>query len=93
MKEKISRKLIEILSPIYFYIEDESKKHIGHRDSPGHNEGTHFSVFIVSQKFVGLNRIERSKLVHQLLVEELKHNIHAFSLKALTPHEYSQKNS
>jgi stress-induced morphogen len=52
-----------------------------HRHAGARPEGeTHFRVEIVSAAFDGLSRIERQRLVHQLLAAELAGRVHALSL-------------
>ena len=48
---------------------------------------THFRLTIVSTAFAGKSRIERHRLVHDVLAEELKDRVHALTLTARTPEE------
>lgn len=69
---------------------DDSERHLGHA---GYREGgeSHFNVMLVSSKFVGVNRVKRSRLVHSVLKAELADSVHALSLKLYTSEEYSKK--
>jgi len=50
--------------------------------------GDHFEISVVSSEFEGLNRIERHRLLHEI-VESAPggHDIHAVKFKTLTPSE------
>jgi BolA protein len=84
--DRIRSKLNEALSPARLDIQDDSAKHSGHS---GAREGgeSHFSVVIVSEKFDGLNRVARQRLVNTVLAEELAGPVHALSIQAKTPAE------
>ena len=64
-------------------------------ESPNHNvpEGSesHFRVLVVSEKFSGLNLVKRHQMVHQLVANEIKEKIHAFSQQTLTPEEFQER--
>ncbi len=63
---------------------NESAFHQGPADAE-----THFRVLIVSKDFKGLGTVRRHQKVYQILKEELKGPVHAFSQKTLTPEEWS----
>ena len=52
-------------------------------------DGRHFFATIVTQAFDGLNRVARHQLVYRALGERMRAEIHALSMKTLTPHEWS----
>ncbi len=79
--------LLGALGPSLLQIENESDQHSG----PSGRE-THFKVLIVSEKFEKLSRIDRQRLIHDLLKSELQSGLHALSQRALTPQEWSQTN-
>ncbi|MEE9301363.1 MAG: BolA family protein [Alphaproteobacteria bacterium] len=85
---RIREKLAGALTPSRLEIVDESHKHAGHSGARPEGE-THFRVVITSQAFDGLTRIERQRLVYELLASELKERIHALEIKALAPGEDS----
>jgi BolA protein len=87
--EMMRRKLTEALAPTRLAIVDESHRHAGHVGARPEGE-THFRVEIVSAAFAGLSRIERQRLVHQVLAAELAGRVHALSLVTLTPAEVAQ---
>ncbi len=49
--------------------------------------GDHFRAEVVSERFGGLSRIERHKLVYEIFGDEVGGPIHALSIKASTPEE------
>jgi len=53
-------------------------------------DGRHFFATIVSREFEGTNRIARHQRVYRALGERMREQIHALSMKTLTPAEYQQ---
>ena len=51
-------------------------------------DGEHFSAVIVSPAFAGKRMIQRHQLVYAALGERMREEIHALSMKTLTPEEY-----
>ncbi|HWK85357.1 MAG TPA: BolA family protein [Caldimonas sp.] len=51
-------------------------------------DGRHFFATIVSAEFEGTNRIGRHQRVYRALGERMREQIHALSMKTLTPAEY-----
>ena len=51
-------------------------------------DGQHFEALIVSPLFRGKNRVERHQLVYGVLGERMREEIHALSMKTLTPEEF-----
>lgn len=51
-------------------------------------DGRHFYATIVSAEFEGLSRVRRHQRVYLALGERMKEQIHALSMKTLTPTEY-----
>ena len=50
-------------------------------------DGRHFFATIVSTEFEGLNRVRRHQRVYQALGDRMREQIHALSMKTLTPTE------
>lgn len=86
--DRIRVKLTQALSPQHLAISDESARHAGHAGSRPEGE-THFRVEIVAEAFRGLSRIDRQRLVHHTLAEELAGPVHALSLSTRAPGETS----
>ena len=51
-------------------------------------DGQHFTALIVSPAFAGKRPIQRHQLVYAALGERMREEIHALSMKTLTPEEY-----
>ncbi len=51
-------------------------------------DGQHFQALIVSAEFEGRNRVQRHQLVYAALGERMREEIHALSMKTLTPGEW-----
>jgi BolA protein len=86
MAEKIAGKLTRALSPQRLRVDDDSARHRGHAGAKPGGE-THFKVEIVAEKFAGLSRVARQRLVYGALEEEFAAGVHALELKTLTPEE------
>ena len=51
-------------------------------------DGRHFDALIVSRAFEGKSRVQRHQIVYAALGERMREEIHALSIKALTPAEW-----
>jgi acid stress-induced BolA-like protein IbaG/YrbA len=54
------------------------------------DDGQHFAAVIVSSAFIGKRMIERHQLVYAALGERMRAEIHALSMKTLTPEEWGR---
>lgn len=52
-------------------------------------DGRHFFATIVSAEFEGLARVRRHQRVYAALGDRMREQIHALSMKTLTPTEYA----
>ena len=52
-------------------------------------DGRHFFATIVSPEFEGLPRVRRHQRVYAALGERMREEIHALSMKTLTPAEFT----
>ena len=52
-------------------------------------DGRHFFATIVSAEFEGLARVRRHQRVYTALGDRMREQIHALSMKTLTPAEYA----
>jgi BolA family transcriptional regulator, general stress-responsive regulator len=86
LETRMREKLQIGLRPSRLDLVNESHLHEGHRNSPGTNE-SHFRVLIVSEAFAGKSRVERHRLINDLLSSELKDGVHALAIKACAPGE------
>jgi BolA protein len=82
----ITKKLTEALEPQSLEVVDESHRHEGHA---GHRPGgqTHYRVYIVSEAFKGKTRVERHRMINELLSAELAGGVHALAIHAAAPGE------
>ncbi|XP_051848753.1 bolA-like protein 1 [Antechinus flavipes] len=79
----IRAKLEQALSPEVLELRNESS---GHAVPPGSE--THFRVAVVSSRFEGLSSLQRHRLVHAALAEELAGPVHALAIQARTPAQW-----
>lgn len=56
-------------------------------------DGQHFFATIVSSEFDGKSRIARHQRVYQALGDRMRQQIHALSMKTLTPAEWAAQAS
>lgn len=72
------------LEPTLLEVRDDSAAHAGHA---GAREGSHFSVRVRSDRFSGLARVARHRLVYDALGPLMRQGIHALAIDARTPAE------
>lgn len=84
LHERIEAKLREALQPAHLDVINESGMHNVPRGSE-----THFKVLVVSDAFEGLGLVDRHRRVHDLLRDELRDGVHALSIRALTPAQWT----
>ena len=53
-------------------------------------DGRHFEAVIVSALFRGKSKVQQHQLVYAALGERMREDIHALSMKTLTPEEWPQ---
>jgi acid stress-induced BolA-like protein IbaG/YrbA len=51
-------------------------------------DGQHFQALVVSSEFAGRSRVQRHQLVYAALGERMREEIHALSMRTLTPEEW-----
>lgn len=78
------RDKLAALDPQRLEILDDSAKHAGHA---GAKEGGHYRLTIVSPRFSGCATMQRHRLIYEALGPMMRGEIHALSIKALTPEE------
>lgn len=76
------------LAAVHLEIIDDSHLHAGHAGNRG---GGHFRLVVVSDCFVGKNRLDRQRMVHDKLRDLLAGAIHALSISAYTAEEFAHK--
>jgi acid stress-induced BolA-like protein IbaG/YrbA len=53
-------------------------------------DGQHFNAVIVSAAFAGKRPIQRHQMVYAALGDRMREEIHALSMKTLTPEEFQK---
>ncbi len=56
------------------------------------DDGTHFEAVIVSAAFEGKNMIQQHQLVYAALGDRMRAEIHALSMRTLTPAQWAEVN-
>ena len=75
-------------APRTLAVQDDSHLHAGHA---GAREGRHFSVQLVSERFEGLSRPARHRLVYDALAAWMPRGLHALARSTLTPGEAERR--
>lgn len=78
------------LNPVHLTIQDDSALHVGHAGNRG---GGHYTITIVSSVFEGRSLIQRHRLVYESVDSLMSGAIHALSITAKTPAEFSDSKS
>lgn len=85
-REALLRQKIEAtFAPEYYELANESHMHAVPKGSE-----SHFKVLIVSEEFEGKKRLERSRLINDLVKEEMTKGLHALSQRTMTPSEWAE---
>jgi BolA protein len=84
--DSVRQKLQQAFAPTRLEVEDDSARHAGHAGARSGGE-SHFNVLIESAAFTQVGRVQRQRMVHAALAEELAGPVHALSVKALAPGE------
>ena len=54
-------------------------------------DGRHFEALIVSPLFEGKRSVQRHQMVYRVLGERMREEVHALSMRTLTPAEFAQE--
>lgn len=84
----IKEKLTMALAPTHLEVVDESYKHAGHAGAS--KGGGHFMVTIVSLQFSEKTLMQRHRMVYAAVGDLMNSVIHALSVHAQTPEEFSR---
>lgn len=87
-RSKIEKIIKEAFEPYYFSVLDVSEEHRGHL-SFQENVESHFEIVIVSKIFNNKSKIDRHRMVNQILKEEYLSDLHSVTIRALTVEEFS----
>jgi BolA protein len=78
----IEAQLRSSLAPIALEVQDDSHLHAGHA---GAREGRHFTVRLTTERFNGLSRLARHRLIYDSLQLLIPRGIHALAIEAHAP--------
>jgi BolA protein len=78
LREKLVAQHVEVI--------DQSSLHEGHLGAQ--SGGGHFHLVVVSERFRGLSRLAAQRTVYNALAELMESEIHAISMRTLTPEEW-----
>ncbi|MEQ1724203.1 MAG: BolA family protein [Pseudobdellovibrio sp.] len=82
--------LMKQLGPIKIELVNDSHKHASHAEhigGAGLTGDTHYKLTIISAQFEGQSRIDRQRMIMNLLKDEFKNGLHALEIKAKSPSE------
>jgi BolA family transcriptional regulator, general stress-responsive regulator len=82
--QDIEAELRAALQPQALEVQDDSHLHAGHA---GALEGSHFTVRLTSERFNGLSRVARHRLIYDALRQLIPRGIHALAIEARAPGE------
>ncbi len=86
--EQIRSRLLATFAPLQCQLTDDSHLHAGHAGAA--SGAGHYTVRLVSERFNGLNRLARHRLVYDCLRDMMHSDIHALNIIALAPSEVSR---
>ncbi|MEE8475173.1 MAG: BolA family protein [Myxococcota bacterium] len=87
-RARIEAKLRDGLDAVHVEVADESHLHAGHAGAA--SGGGHFRAVIVSGQFDGENAVQRQRRVYAVLAAEMGSEIHALSMRTLTPEQWRE---
>ena len=82
----IEQELRRQLDATHVEVLDDSARHADHLGAEG-GRG-HFRVVVVSERFVGVSRVEAQRLVYRALGNLMATDIHALEMQTLTPGDW-----
>ena len=80
--ERIKKILLEDLKPCHLILNDDSKKHSGHKNFDGSGM-THIKLEIGSIYFNNMKSIDIHRKINLLLKDEYKTGLHALEIKII----------
>jgi BolA protein len=88
VRVEIERRLRQRFEPAHLEIVDDSARHAGHRGAA--SGGGHYRVTIVAHAFEGASRIDRHRMIHEVLGAMIGREIHAIALVTRAPSEWAE---
>ena len=90
MNGPIAQEMRQLLTaafvPTHLEITNDSASHSGHTGDDGSGE-SHFTIVIESERFAGVSRLQRQRLVNAALGDIPGQRVHALAIKARAPGE------
>ncbi|MFV9877976.1 MAG: BolA family protein [Anaplasma ovis] len=83
--ELVREKILAHVAGAHVEVTDESRHHVGHMGSQGYAV-SHIRVLVVSDRFAGMSRLDRWRLLHEVLADEIK-MVHSVSFFLVTSDE------
>lgn len=88
IEKEIKMRLENDLDIQHIEIKDFTGRHLNHKTNEG---GFHLEATIVSSDFIDMSLIERHRAVYDSMGNMMNNEIHALSMKTLTPDEWEGK--
>ena len=88
IEKEIKMRLENDLDIQHIEIKDFTGRHLNHKT---HEGGFHLEATIVSSDFIDMSLIERHRAVYDSMGNMMINEIHALSMKTLTPDEWEGK--
>lgn len=93
-QKALEEKLQAAFAPFFMKLENESHLHAGHAGVQ-EKGGSHYSLVLVSDRFLGKNRVERQRMVYETLQEEMENSdrdgLHALRMKVYSIDEWQKQ--
>lgn len=86
MQREMEALLQDAFAPTRLTVQNDSGQHRGHSGDDGSGE-SHFTIVIESEKFAGINRLERQRMVNRSLGDIPGERVHALAIRAFAPGE------
>jgi BolA protein len=88
-EEALLDRLRTALAAEHVALEDQSARHVGHE---GAQSGAgHYSVIVVAACFADLDQLARHRAVYAAVGDLIPREIHALSIRRLTPEEWRRE--
>ncbi|GFM30908.1 transcriptional regulator BolA [Novosphingobium sp. PY1] len=84
--QEMRQLLTAAFAPTHLEITNDSASHSGHMGDDGSGE-SHFTIVIESERFAGVSRLQRQRLVNAALGDIPGQRVHALAIKARAPGE------
>ena len=87
ISEFLVNELEKAFSPQSLEVINESHLHEGHQPAFDGTGETHFRIRIVAKSFQGKTRLERHRLINQVVYPQMQNGLHAIAIEAKAPGE------